>query len=59
MWTENLVHERLQWAEGGVIIGGQNISCSFNCIPLRALRKQYGIEYRPATCMQMGSLSTF
>jgi hypothetical protein len=59
MWTEDLVHECLQWAEGGVIIDGQNISCSFNCILLRALRKQYDIEYRPETCMQIGSLSTF
>jgi hypothetical protein len=47
MWTEDLVHERRQWAEGGFIIGGTNVSCLFNRTLLRSLRQKYGIEYRP------------
>jgi len=47
MWTEDLVHERRQWAEGGFPIGGRNTSCAFNRTLLRSLRQKYGIEYRP------------
>ena len=47
MWTEDLVHERRQWADGGFPIGGSNVSCSFNRTLLRNLREKYGIEYRP------------
>ena len=47
MWTEDLVHERRQWAEGGFSIGGQNVSCAFNRTLLHSLRQKYGIEYRP------------
>ncbi|CAF2754604.1 unnamed protein product [Rotaria sp. Silwood2] len=47
MWTEDLVHERRQWAEGGFPIGGKKVSCSFNRTLLRNLRQKYGIEYRP------------
>ena len=47
MWTEDLVHERRQWAEGGFPIGGSNVTCSFNRTLLRSLREKYGIEYRP------------
>jgi hypothetical protein len=47
MWTEDLVHERRQWAEGGFIINGQNITCPFNRTLLRSFRQKYGIEYRP------------
>jgi hypothetical protein len=46
MWTEDLVHERRQWAEGGFPIGGRNTSCAFNRTLLRSLRRKYGIEYR-------------
>lgn len=46
MWTEDLVHERRQWAEGGFPIGGTNVSCAFNRTLLRSLRQKYGIEYR-------------
>ena len=47
MWTEDLVHERRQWAEGGILMGDRNVSCSFNRTLLRSLRQKYGIEYRP------------
>lgn len=47
MWTEDLVHERRQWAPGGFVINGRNTSCSFNRTLLRSLRSKYGIEYRP------------
>ncbi|CAF5126252.1 unnamed protein product, partial [Rotaria sp. Silwood1] len=47
MWTEDLVHERRQWAQGGFIIGGTNVNCPFNRTLLRSLRQKYGIEYRP------------
>jgi hypothetical protein len=47
MWTEDLVHERRQWAEGGFPINGANVSCAFNRTLLRSLRQKYGIEYRP------------
>ena len=47
MWTEDLVHERRQWAEGGFIIGQTNTSCAFNRTLLRSLRQIYQIEYRP------------
>ena len=47
MWTEDLVHERRQWAHGGFPIGGHNVSCGFNRTLLRQLRQKYGIEYRP------------
>ena len=47
MWTEDLVHERRQWAVGGFPIGGSNVSCAFNRTLLRSLRQKYGIEYRP------------
>jgi hypothetical protein len=47
MWTEDLVHERRQWAEGGFPIGGSNVSCLFNRTLLRSLRQKYNIEYRP------------
>ena len=47
MWTEELVHERRQWAEGGFPIGGRNVSCAFNRTLMRQLRQKYGIEYRP------------
>lgn len=47
MWTEDLVHERRQWAEGGFIISGRNVTCSFNRTLLRSLRAKYSIEYRP------------
>ncbi|UJR20090.1 hypothetical protein I4U23_023222 [Adineta vaga] len=46
MWTEDLVHERRQWAEGGFPINGANVNCSFNRTLLRSLRQKYGIEYR-------------
>ena len=46
MWTEDLVHERRQWAVGGFPIGGANVSCAFNRTLLRSLRQTYGIEYR-------------
>ena len=47
MWTEDLVHERRQWAEGGFIINGYNTACPFNRTLLRSFRQKYGIEYRP------------
>ncbi|CAF4885284.1 unnamed protein product [Rotaria sp. Silwood1] len=47
MWTEDLVHERRQWASGGFPIGGTNVICPFNRTLLRSLRQKYGIEYRP------------
>ncbi|CAF4851693.1 unnamed protein product [Rotaria sp. Silwood1] len=47
MWTEDLVHERRQWAQGGFITGGTNVNCPFNRTLLRSLRQKYGIEYRP------------
>jgi hypothetical protein len=46
MWTEDLVHERRQWSDGGFIINGQRVSCSFNRTLLRSIRNKYGIEYR-------------